>query len=53
LRVTDDGTWSSDKLVSSYCGALWRRLGSYDAVAHRIGLDRRTVKRYVLMDEGS
>jgi two-component system, NtrC family, response regulator HydG len=51
LAATGDGSWSADDLLARYCGALWRRLGSYEAVAERIGVDRRTVKRYVLKDE--
>lgn len=48
LRATSDGTWTVDDLVARYCALLHRRLGTYEAVAERVGLDRRTVKRHVL-----
>jgi DNA-binding NtrC family response regulator len=35
-------------LVVRYCKALYARHGTYEEVARRTGLDRRTVKAYVL-----
>lgn len=48
FRATGDGTSRAEDLVSRYCALLYSRLGTYEAVAERVGLDRRTVKRYVL-----
>jgi DNA-binding NtrC family response regulator len=42
-----DGTLDADALLSGYCELLYRRLGTYEAVARRIKLDRRTVKAYL------
>jgi DNA-binding NtrC family response regulator len=41
------GTLASEELLAGYCSLQYQRLGSYEAVAKRIGLDRRTVKKYV------
>jgi len=35
-------------LTIRYCQALYARHGSYEDVARRTGLDRRTVKAHVL-----
>ncbi len=58
--VTDLGGWLAkgvkqgrldmQGLISGYCYSLYERLGTYEAVARRTKVDRRTVKRYV--DEG-
>lgn len=44
-----DGALTANELLASYCGHLYRKLGSYEKVARQIGVDRRTVKRYVDM----
>ena len=41
------GRLDAATLLGGYCLRLYRRLGSYEAVAKRMGLDRRTVKRHV------
>jgi hypothetical protein len=47
------GTISAEGLMADYCRHLYRECGSYETVGERIGLDRRTVKRYVDMAENS
>ena len=41
------GSLDATALVSRYCGMLYRRVGTYEEVARRTGLDRRTVRKYV------
>ena len=41
------GNYTSQELVSDYCKLLHSRLGTYEAVAKKTGLDRRTVKKYI------
>jgi DNA-binding NtrC family response regulator len=43
------GSLRAEDLVAQYCQMLYRRLGTYEEVARRTDLDRRTVKRYVGM----
>ncbi len=42
-----DGTLNADRLLTGYCALLYQRLGVYEEVARRTGLDRRTVKAYI------
>jgi len=44
------GSLSAESLLSGYCRLLYDRLGTYEEVARRAGLDRRTVKAYVQRD---
>lgn len=48
IRAVSEGELSCNELVSGYCGLLYEALGTYEAVSKRTGLDRRTVKKYVL-----
>ena len=41
------GSLNARELLGCYCALLYRRLGSYEDVARRTGLDRRTVKRRI------
>ena len=41
------GTLDAETLLSGYCRLLYERLGTYEAVANRLNLDRRTVKAYI------
>jgi DNA-binding NtrC family response regulator len=38
---------SADDLLAHYCAWVYARLGSYDATARALGIDRRTVKNKV------
>ena len=42
------GTLDAQRLLAGYCALLHHRHGTYEEVARRAGLDRRTAKRYVL-----
>jgi len=42
------GTMTARELLRHYCSTLYDQLGTYEEVARRTGLDRRTVKRYVV-----
>jgi DNA-binding NtrC family response regulator len=41
------GTLDAAALLGGYCARLHRSLGTYEAVAERVGLDRRTVRKHV------
>jgi len=41
------GALEADALMAGYCRLLYGRLGSYEAAARRLHLDRRTVKAYI------
>ncbi len=41
------GTIDAHGLVTGYCCHLYDIYGTYEAVARRTGLDRRTVKKYI------
>ena len=41
------GSLSAKGLMTRYCQMLYRRCGTYEEVARRTELDRRTVKKYV------
>lgn len=43
-----DGALDAQQLLSRYCRLLYERYGSYEAVAKKTALDRRTVKRYIV-----
>ncbi|MBN1816292.1 MAG: sigma-54-dependent Fis family transcriptional regulator [Sedimentisphaerales bacterium] len=42
-----EGTLKADELLMGYCRLLHERFGTYEEVARRTGLDRRTVKKYI------
>jgi DNA-binding NtrC family response regulator len=41
------GELSTHELLNGYYKRLYRQLGSYEAVAKRAGVDRRTVRKYI------
>ncbi len=42
-----DGSLDAEALLAGYCRVLYEQEGNYEAVARRVKLDRRTVKRYL------
>jgi len=42
-----DGSINAQNLISGYCFLLHDRHGTFEEVARRTGLDRRTVKKYI------
>jgi DNA-binding NtrC family response regulator len=48
-----DGTIDAQTLLADYCRHLYARYGSYEEVARRMRLDRRTVKKYLQGAPGS
>jgi len=50
-RGLENGNLQARHLLQGYCALLYGRLGSYEAVARRTGLDRRTVRKYVAASE--
>jgi len=47
VSAINEGELQAKELVSRYCAVLYRRLGTFEEVARRTGLDRRTVKKYL------
>jgi hypothetical protein len=47
VRGLEAGDLDARTLVRDYCRLLYQRHGTYEEVARRTGLDRRTVKRHV------
>lgn len=42
-----DGSLSAGELLGAYCHLLHQKHGTYEEVARRVALDRRTVRKYV------
>lgn len=49
LAAVEAGKLDADALLAGYCGLLHERIGNYEEVARRTGLDRRTVRKYVAL----
>ncbi|MBU2513248.1 sigma 54-interacting transcriptional regulator [bacterium] len=45
--IADSGEVSANRLLSGYCKLLYDRFGTYEEVARRTQLDRRTVTKYI------
>ena len=45
----DQGNLDAQSLLSHYCTLLYQQVGTYEEVARRTGLDRRTVRKYVML----
>jgi DNA-binding NtrC family response regulator len=43
-RAFTNGTLTADELLRRYCTLVYSQTGSYEATAHRLQLDRRTIK---------
>ena len=52
LARMEEGALSAEELLARYCAMLHERFGSYEEVARRTRLDRRTVKKHVLAAAG-
>lgn len=46
--IADAGEMNAQQLLTLYCRQLYQRFGTYEEVARRTDLDRRTVKKYIL-----
>jgi sigma-54 dependent transcriptional regulator, flagellar regulatory protein len=49
LNEMENGNLKAVELLSQYCELLHKRFGTYEEVARRTGLDRRTVKKYLTL----
>ena len=47
IQNIQTGNLRAKELLSQYCTFLYQRFGTYQEVARRTGLDRRTVKKYL------
>ena len=47
----DHGSLDAQTLLGGYCGLLYQRLGTLEHVARRTGLDRRTVRKYIQLQQ--
>ncbi len=53
MAKINTGSLSATELLSRYCKILYKKTGTYEAVSQQTRLDRRTVKKYILMDDFS
>jgi DNA-binding NtrC family response regulator len=50
IKGIDTGTLDANAVVRSYCYLLYQKYLTYEEVARRTGLDRRTVKKHILFE---
>lgn len=48
-----NGSYNAQDLMADYARLLYNRFGTYEEVARRTGLDRRTVKKYIYQHTSS
>ena len=48
IQKIQSGTLETKEFYKQYCILLYQRFGTYQEVARRTGLDRRTVKKYLM-----
>jgi hypothetical protein len=48
LEQAAAGALTADQLLSHYCRSVHAQLGTYEATAERLGIDRRTVRRRIV-----
>jgi transcriptional regulator with GAF, ATPase, and Fis domain len=48
--AVESGNYDAQNLIADYCKLLYQRHGTYQDVARITKLDRRTVKRYIMME---
>ena len=53
VRDVRSGALNARQLMSRYCNLLYRQTGTYEEVARRTGLDRRTVRKHVLASDNT
>ncbi|MCP4712529.1 MAG: sigma-54-dependent Fis family transcriptional regulator, partial [Planctomycetes bacterium] len=51
VAAVDDGSVTAQDLLAGYCQLMYEKFGTYEEVARRLNLDRRTVKKYVQSEE--
>jgi len=49
VQAIAEGRLSAQELLEDYCALVYAAEGTYEAVARRLGLDRRTVKKHVVL----
>ena len=47
VKGIESGELDAQNLIAGYCTLLYKRYGTFEDVARRINLDRRTVKKYI------
>lgn len=47
VEQLEEGALTAEQVLSLYCTLQYAKLGSYEEVGRRLGLDRRTVRKYV------
>jgi len=51
LAAAEQGTLTAEDLLNHYCRWIYAQVGTYEATAERLGIDRRTVKRRIAGEE--